>query len=97
MEAQANAQGLQTGTFFQEWRAKITAFCNDSTYTPETLQMMLQVVHLEQLEALDALIMKAAKPQPSSDADPAAETGALSSEELDELLPEATSEIFTGA
>ena len=97
MEAQANAQGLQTGTFFQEWRAKITAFCNDSTYTPETLQMMLQVVHLEQLEALDALIMKAAKPQPSSDAAPAAETGALSSEELDELLPDATSEIFTGA
>lgn len=97
METQARAQGLQTGTFFQEWRAKITAFCNDSTYTPETLQMMLQVVHLEQLEALDALIMKAAKPQPSSDADPAAETGALSSEELDELLPDATSEIFTGA
>lgn len=97
MEAQANAQGLQTGTFFQEWRAEITAFCNDSTYTPETLQMTLQMVNLARLEALDALIMKAAKTQPSSGAAPAAETGALSSEELDELLPEATSEIFTGA
>lgn len=97
MEAQANAQGLQTGTFFQEWRAEITAFCNDSTYTPETLQMALQTVTLARLEALDALIMKAAKAQPSSDAAPAAETGALSSDELDELLPDATSEIFTGA
>ncbi|MGN0016519.1 MAG: J domain-containing protein [Candidatus Avelusimicrobium sp.] len=97
MEAQAKAQGLQAGTFFQEWRAKVTAYCNDSTYTPETLQMTLQMVNLEQLDALDALIMKAAKEQPSSHSAPAAEAGALSSDELDELLPDATSEISTGA
>lgn len=98
METQAQAQGLQTGDFFQQWREEVTNYCNDSTYTIETLRLLLDIVTAAKMEELDELISNSSGEQPSAgSASPAAKTGALSSEELNELLPDETSEISTGA
>ena len=64
----------------------------------EGLSMALQRLRSSKMTELDMLILKAQKEQPSSEAAvPVEETGTSPSGELEELLPDETSEVFTGA
>ncbi len=93
-EAEAKQAGLALDAFFRAWRAEASAYYNDDTYTVEDLQMALNLLNSDKLEELDKLFIKANE---AKTVQPAAETSTLSSEGLDELLPDETSAVFTGA
>ncbi len=86
-EYYASMKGIKQEAFFQAWRKRVENLCQDETYSVKTLSDALDLERTKRLQELEKLL-----PAASSD-----ETGFPMQDGLDELLPEVTSAISTGA
>lgn len=88
-EAYARDKGLQADKFFQEWRQQIETLFNDNTYDQRTLNDVLKLINTGRATELQRMLDELAPKNDSTN-------GTMSSDELDELLPESSSEVSTG-
>lgn len=95
LEHTAAMQGVNADALFKDWRQQVDSYYKDTTYTPEALAQVLEYVRMTKLQELDKLFLAA----PADKAGPAGTPakGSVSQDALDELLPDVTSEVSTGA
>lgn len=91
LEQTAASYGVNADALFKDWRKQVDAYYVDTTYTPEALGQMFEIVRMTKLQELDKLFAE----QAGAVGTPA--KGPVSQEALDELLPDVTSEVSTGA
>lgn len=103
LEEIAREEGLTEDLFFQTWRAQVNAFFDDETFSDTDLPIIIKGLNASKVQELERLIKAREsagtneEAEPSGDAPSAPEAETPASEKLDELLPDETSEAFTGA